>query len=354
MEPPPSLSLTLLYILISLTLVAFNAFFVAAEFAIVKVRRTRLEELAGQGIASARISILCVDQLDEYLSATQLGITLVSLALGWIGEESFFNLIVLLFPPGPLGAEEGVYHLISAGTSFFLITMLHVVLGELVPKSMAIQSAEKITLAVSKPLRWFYWGARPLINVFTWIANVILKRLGYFGFEEPAVSENELKIMMKESHEDGIISESEAQIINRAFEFSDKRTSDIMIPSERVEYLSLERPFEGNLAVTRKKMHTRFPLTKNGLDSVVGVVHMKDVLHLWQVNAQNDAFEKAARPAIFVEPGLPQDRLMKLLKEKRGHLAVVRDPKTLKTLGIVTMEDILEELVGEIQDEHGN
>jgi CBS domain containing-hemolysin-like protein len=350
---PPSLPLTLLFIFLAFTLVLLNAFFVASEFAIVKVRRTRLEELAGQGVSAARISILCVDQLDEYLSATQLGITLVSLALGWIGEESFFNLFVIFFPEA-LSSGSGTLHVLATGCSFFIITLLHVVLGELVPKSMAIQRAEEITLIITKPLRLFYRCAKPLIHAFTSLANFVLRRFGYHGLEESPLSEEELKIMMKESHEDGIISETEAQIINRAFSFSDKRVSDILIPATRVEYLSLGRSFEENIATTKLKMHTRFPLTENGLDSIIGLVHMKDVMHALPVDRSNAAFQKAARTVVFVDPGMRQDKLMKLLKERRAHLAVVQDPKTKSNLGIVTMEDILEQLVGEILDEHGN
>lgn len=349
----PNIFETFLFIIVAFILVALNAFFVASEFAIVKVRRTRLEELAGQGVEAARISILCIDQLDEYLSATQLGITLVSLGLGWIGEEAFYDLLVILFP-SQLENGIGPYYAVATGLSFFVITMLHVVLGELVPKSMAIQQAEKITLRVASPLGWFYRFARPLINTFTRLANFVLHRLGYHGLEEPPVTEEELKIMMKESREDGVISESEAQIINKAFNFSDKHASDIMIPAKRVEYLSLNRTFEENMAVTKKRMHTRFPLTRNGLETVIGIVHMKDVLHHLGNEKSNSVFERVIRPAIFVDSYIAQDKLMKLLKERRTHLAIVQDQKTKTNIGVVTMEDILEELVGEIMDEHGN
>jgi CBS domain containing-hemolysin-like protein len=344
--------LTLAFIGLSFLLVFLNAFFVASEFAIVKVRRTRLEELAGQGVSAARISLLCVDQMDEYLSATQLGITLVSLALGWIGEVSFFNLL-LLASPELFGPQAGFTHVLAAGLSFAIITMLHVVLGELVPKSMAIQRAERITLAVARPLRLFYRLARPLIRTFTWLANLVLRRIGYPGLDEPPLSEEELKLVMKESKADGIISESEAQIINKAFSFSDKRVSDIMIPAARVEYLSLGRSFEENMAVARSRMHTRFPVTRNGPDSILGVVHLKDLLHSpddWS----NEALAKLVKPAVFVDIHLRQDILLKLLRERRAHLAVVQDVKTGRNVGIVTMEDVLEQLVGDIRDEHGN
>ena len=353
MEPEPSVFSTVFFIVLSLLLVALNGFFVAAEFAIVKVRRSRLAELADRGIAAARVSMICVDHLDEYLSATQLGITLVSLALGWIGEESFYSLILIFFPE-VLANGHGTAHAIAIGCSFFVITLLHVVLGELVPKSMAIQQAEKITLWVAPPLRLFYRLARPLIRAFTSIANVILHRLGYHGLEEEALSEEELKIVMKESHEEGVITDSEAQIINRALSFSDKRISEIMVPVSRLEYLSLSKSLDENLRITERHMFTRFPIAREGLESVFGLVHMKDALRALTRNSSNQAFLDIARPALFVDPGMRQDRLMKIFKDQRAHMALVRDPKTNSVLGLVTMEDILEELVGEILDEHGN
>lgn len=346
-----NLTTTLIYVAVSLLLVFLNAFFVASEFAIVKVRRTRLEELAGQGIESARISILCVDRLDEYLSATQLGITLVSLALGWVGEESFFNLMTILIPQQYHQLQY--FHILATATSFFVITMLHVVLGELVPKSMAIQRAEQITLFLSYPLRVFYKVAKPLILVFTWMANAILTIVGFAGLEELPVSEDELKLIMQDSKDDGVISESEAQIIAKAFSFSDKKISDIMISADKVDYLSLAKSFEENMAVTQKRRRTRFPLAEDGIDSIIGLVHIKDIFQQLDEDHSNNSLKKLMRPVTFVEPTLPQDRLLKIFKERRVHMAVVRDSKQ-KVLGVVTMEDILEELIGDIQDEHGN
>jgi len=189
------------------------------------------------------------------------------------------------------------------------------VLGELVPKSMAIQQAEKITLFVARPLRLFYGIARPLIRTFTWLANFVLKRLGYNGMEGEPLTEAELKLVMKESREEGVISESEAQIINRAFEFSDKRASDILIPAARLDVLSLDQDIEENLGVVKRHMRTRFPLCKSksgGLDSIIGVVHMKDAWPMLSTERSNAVFERCARPVIFVESGMREDRLMKL------------------------------------------
>jgi len=329
--------------------VGLNGFFVAAEFAIVKVRRTRLEELAGQGIKKARLSLLCVDQLDEYLSATQLGITIVSLGLGWIGEPAFFGLLRYFFPQVH---SQATLHFVATAIAFFVITLLHVVLGELVPKSMAIQRAEKITLVVSRPLRWFYMIARPLILAFSLLANAVLRLLGYSGEEEAPLSENELKLVMKESHEDGVISESEAQIINRAFEFADKRAADIMVPTEKVDFISLTQPMQRNLVMAKEKLRTRYPVCREGLDTVIGIVHMKDIWPIVRPDSSNRVFEMGMRPALFVDSSMRQDQILKLFQSKRAHMAVVRQGE--KPIGIVTMEDVLEELVGDIRDEHGN
>jgi CBS domain containing-hemolysin-like protein len=333
-------------------LILLNAFFVAAEFAIVKVRRTRLEELVGMKVASARTALLCVDELDETLSATQLGITVSSLGLGWLGEPAFANLLVRLFP-GAFMTGDGHHHVAAAGISFGLVTVLHVVLGELVPKSIAIFDAEKVTLLVAKPMRLFFLVSKPFIRVFTWLANRILWLLGYREAEEDPLSEHELKLVMKESKEDGVISENEAQIIVRAFEFSDKRVGDIMVPREKVDYISLARPLDQNLSVLKSKMRTRFPLCESGLDSVLGIVHIKDVWPILLTQFSNEAFQRCCRPPIFVAKTLRQDQLMRLFQSCRAHLAIVRDAEG-KSIGIVTLEDVLEGLVGDIRDEHGN
>lgn len=353
MDPDPYSNLlpTFLFIIAAIILVFLNAFFVAAEFAIVKVRRTRLRELEAQNARGAKAALLCLDNLDDYLSATQLGITLVSLGLGWIGEESFYSLFVQLMPE--LAATyKTTFHTVAITCSFFIITTLHVVLGELVPKSMAIQQAEKVTLAIAKPLQLFYALAKPLIITFTSIANVILKMIGYPGFKEAPWSEEELKLVMRDSHEEGVITESEAQIIQQAFSFSDKKASDIMIPLEKVQYLSLNKSFEENKAVILSRNHTRFPICKTDLNSIVGVVNMKDIRFVedWS----NEVFTKSYKAPLFVEPSLRQDKLMKIFSEKKSHIAIVQDPLSKNCLGIVTLEDVLEELVGDIVDEHGN
>jgi CBS domain containing-hemolysin-like protein len=346
-----SLWLTLSFVVLAILLVLLNAFFVASEFAIVKVRQTRLRELDAQGVKGAKAGLRLLERLDDYLSATQLGITLVSLALGWIGEESFYRLLYFMAPE-TAAANPAAFHAISLGISFFIITLLHVVLGELIPKSMAIQQAERVTLVIATPLHFFFKLAKPLILIFTAAANVVLRAMGYVGFEEAPWTEEELKLVMKDSREDGVITDSEAQIIHRAFSFADKKAKDIMIPIEEVQYISLARSFEENKRTVQSRMHTRFPLCRTDMKDVLGVINMKDLRFIEEWD--NDAFEEKKKAPLFITTEHRQDRLMKLFSETRVHMAIVQDPVTLENLGIVTLEDVLEELVGDIVDEHGN
>lgn len=346
-----SLAITTLAIFGSLLLVALNGFFVAAEFAIVKVRRTRLEELAGKGVKAAKYSIVAVDNLNEMLSAVQLGITFASLGLGWLGEQAFESVFFAAFPQTD-ALEPGWRQGAAAVLAFFMITMLHVVLGELVPKQIAIQDAERTVLRLAKPLVLFYRASRPLIIAFTRLSDFAARRLSYSRNEEQPLSENELKLVMRDSKDDGVITESEAQIITRAFEFADKRAADIMVPADKVEYISLARPIGQNLATIRMHMHTRFPLCREGLESVIGVVHMKTTWPALLESLSNAAFVRTAKPQLAVEAGVRQDQLLALFQSSRAHLAIVRDPRSQKTIGIVTMEDVLESLVGDIRDEH--
>ncbi|WP_407933193.1 hemolysin family protein [Bdellovibrio reynosensis] len=350
-DPYPNIYLTSFFIILALILVLLNAFFVAAEFAIVKVRSTRLRELAAKNVKGANSALHCLDHLDDYLSATQLGITLVSLALGWIGEESFYELFGILMPQ-LRDSYTATFHTLSFAASFLIITTLHVVLGELVPKSMAIQEPEEITLKVALPLQWFYKLAKPLIVAFTFMANLVLKALGYPGFKEAPWTEEELKLVMQDSREDGVISDSEAQIIHKAFEFADKTARDIMIPIEKVQYLSLNKSFEENKNTVLSRGHTRFPICQDDLNSIIGILNMKDIRFIQQWS--NDVFVKNIKPPLYVEPQIRQDKLMKLFSEKKMHIAIVQDFPSRKCLGIVTLEDVLEELVGDIVDEHGN
>ena len=331
-----------------LGLVLVNGVFVAAEFAIVRVRRTRLEELAGQGIEAAKNAIVLVDHVSEYLAVTQIAITAASLGVGWLGEDAFDYLLVLLFPD--YRAPSTVLHVAAAMVAFFLITMIQVVVGELVPKNLAIRKAERLLLFLARPLRILHIALRPVHWLFEKLSSWILRGMGHGEISHPALTEDELKLVLMDSHEEGIVSEGEAKIIIRAFEFADKQAEEIMIPTDRVDFISLARPFEQNLATAQRNTHARFPLCRHGLDSVVGIISMKDVWPLLSHEQSNAAFERTARPLIKIPLDFSQDNILRLLQEGHSQMGVVRDRADVKTLGIVTLEDVLESLVGDVRE----
>ena len=231
----------LLLVLAAVALILVNGVFVAAEFAIVRVRRTRLEELVGQGVEEAKDAILVVDYVSEYLAVTQIAITAASLGVGWIGEDAFAPLFLLLLPAGR--GPSALLHVAAAIVAFLLITMMHVVLGELVPKNLAIRRAERLLLFLARPLQILHIALRPVHWLFEKLSSWILRCMGHGEISHPPLTEDELKLVLMDSHEEGIISAGEAKIIIRAFEFADKQAEEIMIPAERVDFISLARTF---------------------------------------------------------------------------------------------------------------
>jgi CBS domain containing-hemolysin-like protein len=328
-------------------LVGVNGVFVAAEFAIVRVRRTRLEELAGEGRKEATDAIELVDQVSDYLATTQMGITMASLGVGWLGETAFARVLNgLAFGPSASGA---IVHGIAAALAFGLVTMLHVVVGEIVPKNMAITKADHFLMALARPLRIFHRAVRPASRLFAVTARWIQRRLGHENAVPRALSEEELKLVLGDSHEAGVLTQGEAKIILRAFEFADQCAEEIMVPAERVDFISLSRPFQENLEIAGKNMHARLPLCESGIDSVRGVVSMKDVW-LLRSEGSNAAFERACRPATKVAYDLSQELILRRLQAGKAQMAIVRDAADKRTLGIVTLEDVLESLVGDVRE----
>ena len=348
MTPGSSLTHALGSMLIAVLLIGVNAFFVAAELSIVRVRRTRLAELAGKGVAAARISILCVDQLAASLATAQLGVTIASLGVGWLGEDAFAHLLALLFPS--VFAPGAALHLVAAGIAFATVTLMHVVLGEMVPKNVALDRAEAIALLVARPLWAFRRLLHPVIWAFTSIAGAVLRVIGHEHREAEPLSEDELKLVMKDSHEGGVITASEAQIIHRAFEFADKTAADVMIPADRVEYLSLARTVDENIAIATRSQHTRLPLCTGDLASVIGIVNMKDAWPLLASHRANEAFERASRLVTWIEPTTPQDEIVGQLQQGKAHMACVRSGHDGGVVGLITLEEVLEALLGDLRE----
>ncbi|ASA96745.1 Mg2+ and Co2+ transporter [Anoxybacillus flavithermus TNO-09.006] len=333
-------------------LIALTAFFVASEFAIVKVRRTRIDQLVAEGNRSAMAAKRVISNLDEYLSACQLGITITALGLGWLGEPTVEHLLRPVFEQ--MNLNESVASLLSFAIAFVAITYLHVVVGELAPKTLAIQKAETITLLCSRPLIFFYKIMYPFIWVLNGSARVII---GLFGLRpasehEVAHSEEELRLILSESYKSGEINPSEYKYVNNIFEFDNRIAKEIMVPRTEIVALDKNDSIADILEIMRKEKYTRYPVIDGDKDHIVGMVNIKEILTDCIRNPQ--AIEKKLddyiRPIIQVIESIPIHDLFVKMQRERVHMAILVDEYG-GTAGLVTVEDILEEIVGEIQDE---
>lgn len=335
-----------------LFLVFANAFFVVSEFSIVKIRRTKLEELAHFGNKRAKIALKINDHLNTYLSAIQLGITIASLGLGWIGEPAVSKLLEALF--GAFLTDNPVLlHSLSFGIAFSFITLLHVVLGELVPKSLAIQATERYVLAVAPTLYAFNRLFAPFIWIFDHVSIWILKLMGtkMASENDDAHSEEEIKIIIDASQKGGIIDETEGEIIQNAIDFSEICAHEIMIPRQDIKCLYLNSSFEEALDFIKQHNHTRFPLCNKDRDHIIGMIHIRDFLEHSSEKDEKDFLTKISRKILFVPENKSISDILHQMMLKHTHLAIVVDEYG-GTAGMLSMEDILEELVGDILDEH--
>ena len=334
-------------VMLGILLVALNGFFVAAEFALVKVRPTQIEPQAAEGVRRAKIARHMVRHLDAYLSATQLGITLASLALGWIGEPAFAWIIHPLIHPFA-GDNPALLHSISVTVSFLVITILHIVLGELAPKSIAIRKAEGTALLVAYPLYLFYKVTYPAIWVLNHTANALLKLVGIQPAAEGELTHDEEELRLLLSSSNGAqLSTQKKELLDNVFELSHRMARQIMIPRQDVVYLSTTRSLTENLRIARRSGHTRFPLCEGDLDHVIGLIHIKDI---FQRDRNFRSLQEVAREISFVPETLTLDRLLKRMRTERFHLAAVIDEYG-GVSGIVTLETVIEEIVGPIEDE---
>jgi CBS domain containing-hemolysin-like protein len=337
----------LLGVTLALFFVFLNGFFVAAEFALVKVRGTQLDPLVAAGNRKAKVARHMVTHLDAYLSATQLGITLASLALGWIGEPAFGHLVEPLVARIP-GASEATTRAAGLLTAFLVITILHIVLGELAPKSFAIRKPKVSSLMAAYPLYFFYKLTFPAIWVLNHAANAFLKIFGVEPVSEHEMghSEEEVRLLLASSAATDV-SEEKRELLDNVFELSHRTARQVMVPRGEVVSLSTEDSLEENLKLARESGHTRFPLCEGGLDQVVGLVHIKD---LFRVTPAEADLEAVRRDMPFLPETLTLDRLLARLRHEKVHMAAVLDEYG-GVSGIVTLENVIEEIVGPIQDE---
>jgi CBS domain containing-hemolysin-like protein len=334
-------------LLLGLFLVFLNGFFVAAEFALVKVRPTQLEPHVAKGDMRAKTAQHMVHHLDAYLSATQLGITLASLALGWIGEPAFVWLLEPALRTIP-GMTDTIVHSVSLTVAFMVITVLHIILGELAPKSLAIRKPEATTLWAAVPLFVFFKVTYPIIWILNHGANGLLRIFGIAPVAEAQLShsEEELRLLLS-SAPAGHLSKQKRELLDNVFELSHRTARQVMVPRPDVVYLSLGRSIEQNLEIARDSGYTRFPLCHDDLDQVIGLVHIKD---LFTSDALPKSLEEIRRDIQFIPETLTLDRLLRRMRQDRVHMAAVVDEYG-GVSGIVTLENVIEEIVGQIQDE---
>lgn len=339
-----------LKLFVALFLVVLNGLFVAAEFSFVKARRTKLELLAESGNKSATRALFGLKHLDAYLSVCQLGITLASLGLGWLGEPAVAALLRPVFEL--LGVTSPtVITSLSVAIGFTLITFLHVVFGELVPKSISIQKAEATVLALALPMRVFYVICFPIVVVMNGISNLFLRLGGMHTASESEQSHSpeELRMLIMDSSREGQLEESEGRMLGNIFSFYKKMAKDIMVHRMDVAALNADDGVDGAVKLAKKSGHTRFPVYENSRDNITGFIHAKDLLHLRGTSNLRDIL----REPLYVYETAHLDRVLEQMQAKRQQFCVVVDEYGLWQ-GVLTMEDVVESIVGDIQDEFDN
>ena len=337
-------------LLIALLLVLLNGFFVAAEFSIVKVRYSQIQLKAAEGNKMAKQAENIIRNLDAYLSATQLGITLASLALGWVGESTLEHIFRGFFDYFNVNIQPTYLTTISVIVSFSIITVMHIVFGELVPKSIAIRKAEATTLFISTPLKFFYFVFKPVIWLMNAISNTFLRLIGLNPASEHEIhSTEELQLLVKQSADSGEIEEENYEIIKNAFDFTDHNAKQVMVPRQNIFSIDIEDPKEEILEKIMESGYSRIPVYEDSIDNVIGIFYTKEIMREY---IKNKDFELRdfLKEAFFVVGSKKISDLLNVFQQKKQHLAIVID-EFGGTEGILTLEDILEELVGEIQDE---
>ncbi len=341
----------ILDILLTLFLVFLNGFFVAAEFALVKVRHSQLQIRAQGGERLARFALHLTEHLDAYLSATQLGITIASLGLGWIGESVVAELIATLLQWLGIAADPTLIHSISLPLAFALITFLHITIGELLPKSLAIRFPETITLGVAYPMRFFYLLLFPFIFLLNGFANWLLQLVGLEAQVEHEVhSPEELEYLLEKSVTQETTDPILQKLIHNAFRFTRLRVRHIMVPRTEIVAVDIAMPLDSILELVIEEGYSRIPVYRDTLDNVVGILYVKDLLTLLQ-HPKLIVLADILRPPFFVPETLSISSLLQTMQQQHIHLAIVQD-EFGGTAGLVTLEDVLEALVGEIQDEY--
>ncbi|MEH7608998.1 hemolysin family protein [Priestia megaterium] len=340
-------------LLLVAVLIGLTGFFVATEFAIVKVRSSKIDQLVAEGKKGAVSAKKVITHLDEYLSACQLGITVTAMGLGVLGEPTVERLLSPVFMKFDL--NESITHLLSFGIAFIVMTYLHVVVGELAPKTFSIQKAEAVTLLFSAPIIWFYKIMYPFIWILNGSARILV---GMFGLKpasehELAHSEEELRLLLAESYKSGAINQSELKYVNNIFEFDERLAKEIMIPRTEMITISEHDTIGAFLEMAALEQYTRYPVTTDGdKDQIIGMVNIKEILSdvAFDNTLRDQPISHYVKPVIQVIESYSINKLLRKMQKERIHIAILLDEYG-GTAGLVTVEDILEEIVGEIHDE---
>jgi magnesium and cobalt exporter, CNNM family len=333
-------------------LIAVNAFFTAAEYSLVAVRMTRVEELVQQGVRRARSVAAAKARLERSIAATQLGITLASIALGAVGESVLARLLEPPLTFVPEGLEPLTRHSLATFLSIAAITYLHVILGEQVPKIIAVHAPDRLALRTAGFLNAFARITSPVLGLMNATGNLLLRALGYSGknTHQPVASVDELRMLVEDTQEAGLIEQDTATFVQNVFQLTDKTVRDCMVPKEKMDALEIHTKLERILEVVRRSGHTRLPVYDGTADNIIGILNTK---HLFSIVTRRlpVILEDVLYPATFIDPDAPVSVALRLFKKTRRPMALVRD-KYKKVHGMLTLEDILEEIVGDIQDEH--
>lgn len=336
-------------IFLFILLLFFTAFFVATEFAIIKVRPSRVDQMVMEGAKNALAVQKVTGNLDGYLSACQLGITITALGLGWLGEPTVEVLLHPLF--ASLAIPDQLVSLLSFLIAFLIVTYMHVVLGELAPKTLAIQKAEAVTVLLAKPIIWFYNIMFPFIWLLNGSANRLVRLFGLRPAKEheEAHSEEELRIILSDSYKSGKINQTEFGYVSRIFAFDELLAREIMVPRTDMICLDIDDPLEKNLKIMKEEQYTRFPLIKENKDTIIGMINTKQFFLRFDDNPDL-SLDQVTLPVLSVPESTPVKNLLKKMQNKRAHIAILVDEYG-GTSGMVSIEDILEEIVGDIRDE---
>jgi CBS domain containing-hemolysin-like protein len=340
-------------LLLVAVLIGLTGFFVATEFAIVKVRSSKIDQLVAEGKKGAVSAKKVITHLDEYLSACQLGITVTAMGLGVLSEPTVERLLSPIFMRFDL--NESITHLLSFGIAFIVMTYLHVVVGELAPKTFSIQKAEAVTLLFSAPIIWFYKIMYPFIWILNGSARILV---GMFGLKpasehELAHSEEELRLLLAESYKSGAINQSELKYVNNIFEFDERLAKEIMIPRTEIITISEHDTIDAFLEMAASEQYTRYPVTIDGdKDQIIGIVNIKEILSdvAFDDTLRDKLISPYVKPVIQVIESYSINKLLRKMQKERIHMTILLDEYG-GTAGLVTVEDILEEIVGEIRDE---